>query len=325
MTPAFPMPRTIHAILALATCLVLSPIRARASEPPPRGNTKVEPGAAPVEPGAEDQPGSPGAERTRDERRAIAAAAGEAFAQVHDGWSADEVLIHDTLHARFLEACRERIGDLSELEWNWTLLNLRKAGRLARATRRETTASDELSHAAEIAARLAHDRHHATIDRVLCDPDLRAELDRAAREAAPEASAYELRKAVLRLRKARRLRPELIVQIADWGREVLTLPATEIQADATRVPSRPGIYILRDQTGYLYIGESQNLRSRVQKHLDHSDRKSLAHYLWEHGSEQITVELHAFDPQSDAKREAVRRAYESELIASRKPRFNIAP
>ena len=83
--------------------------------------------------------------------------------------------------------------------------------------------------------------------------------------------------------------------------------------------------IFRDSTGYLYIGESSSLRHRVTQHLDHSDRKSLAHYLWEKGSRDITVELHVFAKDSPAKDKSRHRAYESELIKSRKPRFNIAP
>jgi predicted GIY-YIG superfamily endonuclease len=83
--------------------------------------------------------------------------------------------------------------------------------------------------------------------------------------------------------------------------------------------------ILRDESGYLYIGEARSLRTRVAKHLDHSDRKTLAHYLWEKGERDIVIELHAFKPDSGAKRQAARRAYESELIASRNPRFNLRP
>jgi hypothetical protein len=63
----------------------------------------------------------------------------------------------------------------------------------------------------------------------------------------------------------------------------------------------------------------------VTKHLDQSDRKSLAQYLWREGGEGVTVELHAFDPESSARHKEMRRAYESELIASRRPRFNLAP
>jgi len=65
------------------------------------------------------------------------------------------------------------------------------------------------------------------------------------------------------------------------------------------------------------------LRNRLKTHLDESDRKSLANYLKEKGVESITIEIHSFDPQSRAKELRVRRAYESELIRSRKPRFNI--
>jgi predicted GIY-YIG superfamily endonuclease len=170
-----------------------------------------------------------------------------------------------------------------------------------------------------------HDKYAMTTDRVFCDPQLRAEFDRVAQAAAPGVSAYQLRKATLRLRKNRQLKPELIVRVADWGREILTFPAAAIVKSSDVVPTNPGIYIFRDDSGYLYIGESHNLRSRVEKHLDHSDRKSLAHYLWENGNTKITVELHSFDPVSKASDKMVRRAYESELIRSREPRFNIAP
>jgi excinuclease UvrABC nuclease subunit len=95
--------------------------------------------------------------------------------------------------------------------------------------------------------------------------------------------------------------------------------------DTDIVPSGPGVYIFRDSTGYLYIGESANLRTRLAKHLDQSDSKSLAYYLRKNGVDTVTVELHAFDPDSNARLKEMRRAYESELIHSRKPRFNIAP
>ena len=68
-----------------------------------------------------------------------------------------------------------------------------------------------------------------------------------------------------------------------------------------------------------------NLRVRLQKHLDQSDRRSLARYFTEHGVGDVSVELHAFAPDSQARVETMRRAYESELIRSRKPRFNVAP
>ena len=92
-----------------------------------------------------------------------------------------------------------------------------------------------------------------------------------------------------------------------------------------RVPKCPGIYIFLDSSGYLYIGEAGNLKLRIRKHLDHSDSKSLARYLWDNGYKDMQVEIHAFDAESDARFVKHRRAYESDLIASRNPRFNVRP
>jgi len=275
-----------------------------------------------VESSSDDQP----KKRSTAEKRRLAEVVNKAFRESHDGWSSDEVVLNDELNNKFIAACREQLPDAEEKDFNWTLLNLRKAGKLdAKTTRRRNENHDEYLHAAEVAARYMHDKYAVTTDRVFSDPLLRAEFDKVAQAVAPEVSAYQLRKATLRLRKNRQLKPELIVRIADWGREIHTLPAEMIVKKPEIVPTRPGIYIFRDESGYLYIGESSNLRLRVEKHLDHSDRKSLAHYLWENGNKKITVELHAFDPESKAKDKTVRRAYESELIRSREPRFNITP
>jgi predicted GIY-YIG superfamily endonuclease len=263
---------------------------------------------------------------TQQDRSELIAAVRLAFRETHDGWSADEVLVHDQRNAAFLKRCRERLPETPERDFNWTLLNPRKADTLrVKATRRAPMRHDDYFHAAEIAARFLHDKYGQSIDRILCDPQRRREFDTAARATAPGVSAYRLRKAALSLRKARRLRPELVVRVADWDKRVLTLPAERIAEDADSVPCQPGIYIFRDTSGYLYVGESADLRDRLAKHLDGSDRHSLARYFADQGIDDVTVEIHAFAPDSNGRRVAMRRAYESELIRSRKPRFNLAP
>ncbi len=262
----------------------------------------------------------------RIERQPLADAVRRAFAKTHKGWSADEVIINDELRREFLAACHEQLRGVSEFDCNWMLLNLRKAGELGvPARRRLTLRHEEYFHAAEMAARYVFDKYKATVDRAMCEPRYRAEFDRVARSVAPDVPAYRLRKAALGLRKARRLRPELVTRVADWGRQVLEFPVDKLAREPSLVPARPGVYIFRDRSGYLYIGESSNLRQRLAKHLAESDRQSLANYLHQHGYKDIVVEVHAFDPDSRAKERMVRRAYESELIRSRKPRFNIAP
>jgi hypothetical protein len=250
----------------------------------------------------------------------------EAFRQSHDGWSTDEVLIRDELNRAFIARCHEQMPGASEQSLNWTLLNLRKAGNLhVKATRRDDQPEADASHVAEIAARSMQDKHEISIDAVMADPDHRREFDELAQRIDPEIESYAIRKAALRLRKTRNLRPELITRIADWDRQILELTAAEAAADLKRLPENPGVYMFRDRTGYLYIGEAINLRERLTTHLDHSDHKSLAHYLGNQGYDSISLEIHYFPVDSRMKEVVVRRAYESELIRSREPRFNVRP
>lgn len=252
-----------------------------------------------------------------------------AFASVHDGYSVDEVLLDDELQAAFQHACRERLPDSDPEKCNWTLLNLRKAGRLeAKTTKtrdRDEQSQEAVRHIAEIAARSVQDRHRTSIDRVMAKPESRADFDAAVHEISLEVDLYNVRKAAFQLRKTRELKPELITRLADWGREVKTFSLEELRERLELAPEQPGVYLFRDATGYLYIGEAANLRKRLGQHLEQSDRQSLASYLSERNAESITIELHAFAPDSRIKELAVRRAYESELIRSRNPRFNIRP
>ena len=255
-----------------------------------------------------------------------------AFAATHDGWSSDEVLVNPELNRKFIEECQRQLADaakdVTETQLNWKLLNLRKAKKLpAKVTRRSHDKHDAYRHAAEIAARSMEDKHRQNIDRVLCDPELRAEFDEMASRLAPETEARLLRKAALGLRKARRLKPEFVVRVADWGREITSSPLGELQVNIATVSDGPGVYVFYDSTGYLYIGEAENLRRRLAEHLDDSDRLSLAEHLHDQGDEsnRISVEIHAFKADSKARLASMRRAYESELIKSRKPRFNVRP
>ena len=276
--------------------------------------------------GGEQAPGQP-SELDAATRRELKDVARLAYATVYDGWSSDEVLLQDELNAKYLTECRKRMPDIRAFDFNWTLLNLRKAGELRdiRATKRRRDRHDEYLHAAEIAARFLEDRYKVNTDRVICEPELRAEYDKVSKANVPDGETYLVRKASFTLRKSRRLQPELVSRVVDWKKQILAFPASEIANKPELIPNGPGVYIFRDETGYLYIGESSKLRDRLKKHLDDSDRQSLATYLKAEGIGGIVIEVHAFDPDSQARLKPQRRAYESELIRSRKPKFNLAP
>ena len=251
----------------------------------------------------------------------------QAYLATFDGWSTDEVLLQDSLNQAFLAACAKELPNATPAKLNWALLNARKAGKLSgtKVTKRRNADHTAYSHLAEIAARSCQDKFKVTTDRVMCDAKMRAAFDALAKQVAPKLDPYLLRKAAFALRKSRRLRPELVPRIADWGREISSHSAAKLRENVEQIPATPGIYIFRDKTGYLYIGEAVNLRKRLSDHLNQSDRQSLAAYLKSHGVKEVVVELHVFPADSRAKKVTVRRAYESELIANRKPRFNVRP
>ena len=262
-------------------------------------------------------------ESTPDDLKAIVR---EAFGETHAGWSSDEVIIRDDLNRAFIARCQQKLPNASEKDLNWALLNLRKAGKLGvPATQFNYQSYDDVLHIAEIAARSLQDKYNTSIDAILTDPQRRREFDQLAQNIDARIDAYQVRKCAFRLRKARELRPELITRIADWNREVKEFSAAEVAADPTRIPELPGVYLFRDRSGFLYIGEAINLRERLKTHLDNSDRKSLANYLRDQGIDSISIEIHAFPADSRMKDLTVRRAYESELIRSRQPRFNLRP
>ncbi len=257
-----------------------------------------------------------------------------AFLESCDGWSVDEVLLEDSRRNAFLDACRERFRLQTELQTEefsdeyvyGRLVQIRKAGKLdVKATKRANSDVDEWLPVAEIASRLMMDRFQANIDQWLVSPKLLKEFDTLIAEIVPDADRYESRKAAMKLRKSRRLQPELLTRVTDWKREIQTTSVEHAASHLASLPTNAGIYIFRDKTGFLYIGQSNNLRTRLTKHLDKSDRKSLSKYLGATNSEEITIELHVFAADSPAASTVVREAYESDLIRTRKPKFIIAP
>ncbi len=272
----------------------------------------------------------------------------EAFKSSHSGWSVDEVLLHDQLRASFVSACQQRDQPLHSNgpgidEYCHALLHVRKSGgKLPKTTLRARKDSIELdstiaspekrltttSHilaVAEIAARRLVDENMGDVDAILINSNARQRFDALVRELLPDAELYQVRKAAIQLRKSRRLEPELLLRVADWRRVIREFAVEAIRKDDSIVAERPGVYIFRDQSGYLYIGQAANLRVRLNEHLNGSDRKALADYLERSSAFPIHVELHIFDLGSPGENLITRRAYESDLIRTRAPRFNLAP
>lgn len=262
----------------------------------------------------------------------------QVYASEFQGRSSDTVLTDQAMRSAFTAACEKQWSEAWTTEagtpetiepsvWVWRLLSLRKAGHLPktkdRGPRVVLSAGQQLW--AEIASRRSEEWYEASLDRVLADQQGREFFAAMVQQMKLDADLDLIRHAALTLRKTRRLRPELSAKLVDWPIEQLSFRVEALRAVLEQIPEQPGAYLFRDGTGYLYIGEAKNLRTRLTQHLEDSDRESLAKYLESPDAQQIVVDLHVFPADSPGRQLAVRRAYESELIRSRSPRFNLRP
>jgi len=242
-----------------------------------------------------------------------------AFESTCDGYSPDRVVADPALNQLFLAECYRLGLNGSAATFNRALLNLRKQGCLRGLKSKRSTfpSEDQYRFAAEIAARFIERRDGVSLDNVISDPELAAGFDELAAQIAPGYSAVQYRWAALNLRKARRLKPEIVSRVVP-AENVAILRVADL--DINQVPSQQGIYVFFVASCVLYVGEAENLNNRVRKHLDHSDSKGLARWLWDQGVEALHIEVQVLSPDTSTR---VRRALETELISSRNPLFNI--
>jgi hypothetical protein len=243
----------------------------------------------------------------------------EAFRHASQGFSPDRVVADPDLNREYLSEC-SRMGlgsDAATL--NRSLLNLRKRGGLRGVGSRRTILRDQPDYrfAAEIAARFLERANEITLDQIICDPDYAERFDEIAKTIVPGGNSFEYRWAALNLRKQQRLKPELLARVARPS-SLLRFKVGGLSLDV--VPQNPGLYLFYSDQATLYVGECENLQNRIRKHLDHSDNKELARWLWEFGDGSLHLELQVLDKSITQR---VRRALEVELIRSRLPVFNV--
>lgn len=236
-----------------------------------------------------------------------------------DGYAPDRVVADPEMNAKFLFEC-SRLG-LSEspTKLNHALLNLRKSGQLLGRKSKRTSFANQKDYvfAAEMAVRFLERRDEVSLDDIICDPARASEFDCLVAELAPGYSPLQYRWAALSLRKASRLKPEIISKV------IRPMSVTHCRTDyltLNDIAGQQGLYLFYTNSVTLYVGESENLRNRIAKHLDHSDNKELARWFWQYGQESVHLELQVLPAETPVKH---RRALESELIRSRSPIFNV--
>ncbi|MHC4442078.1 MAG: GIY-YIG nuclease family protein [Planctomycetota bacterium] len=244
----------------------------------------------------------------------------KSFLYVRNAYSSDRVVADPELNKLFVDACRKEGLNHSVSELNRCLINMRKASGLPGLKSRRTSFrnQDDYLFASEVAVRFLERRDGVTLDQIICDPVLVNEFDTIAERISPGYSSLQYRWAALYLRKRRKLCPETLGHVVT---PVDIKQASVNQLDINDISSQQGLYIFFNPSCALYIGESKNLRNRIRKHIDHSDNKGLAYWLWQNGSEELHLEYHILDVNTSTR---IRRAMEMELIRSREPLFNVS-
>jgi hypothetical protein len=245
----------------------------------------------------------------------------KSFEEIRDACSVDVVIADPRLNQLFIKSCREKGLLMRPLEINLALLNARKATDLrglSRSRKIIVKNQDDYKFASEIAVRFMERRDQVSLDQILCDPELANEFDKIASRICPGYTSFQYRWAALNLRKTRNLRPEIGARLI---KPEFCCSQRVDELELSTLPDKSGCYLFYNQLSTLYIGETDNIYKRIKKHLDHSDNKGLAHWLWEHGIADLHIEYHVLPDGVTARQ---RKALEVELICSRRPTFNVA-
>jgi DNA modification methylase len=190
----------------------------------------------------------------------------QAFASTHDGFSADRVVADPDLNREFVAACRNLglIGDIRM--WNTLLFRLRKTGQLSHIRTRHQTSipwekCDKYMFASEIAWQMMlDDKSGASLDEILCDPDLAAKFDKTARRFAPGYKSLDYRWAALKIRKEAKVARTRAAVLTAPSRLGKMVPIDELNRQALR--REPGLYVISERKHKLYVGETLDLSAR---------------------------------------------------------------
>ncbi len=246
----------------------------------------------------------------------------QAFVETRDGYSADKVVVDPSLDKKFLRRCRELGLAGTDFDLNWWLLNARKTGELSYVTELMKTKrfslgkiADEFEYASELAVRFLQQTQAASLDKVICDPDLAAEFDQYAMRLAPGYRPVEYRWAALGLRKAGRLgkiadRDDLVPEFTPLGK----VSSLQLQ----RVPEVGGIYLFASTDESVFLGQTDNLRHRLEKHLQVSNARGLPEWLWDVDNKPLQIQVASLP---DVGR-GIRQAIEALLLRQWMPVLN---
>ncbi len=227
----------------------------------------------------------------------------EAFVESAAGHSADYLLCDPELAEAFVRACRARSIPGDPRMWNSFLLRIRKSGKLPKSTdsgrRLSYSDMDPYSDASEAALKLISLDYGLTLDEMLCSPQAASEFDRMAAMLAPGYRPFEYRWAALALRKrsrTKRFKEVAAEQREHWEQQPVP-HRKSIEECLTSQYECPGVYVVLDDESPLYVGETRNVRNRLEKVLNTETWRKFTPSsvrVWEVANEQDQFGLRSY-------------------------------
>jgi HicB family len=219
----------------------------------------------------------------------------QAYLEVRAGYSIDRVVADPELDRRFLRRCRELGLAGTDFDLNWKLFNGRKNkyfSDLPKTKNYTASRKDEFEFSSEIAIRFVQEQYRTlkdreiSLDKIICDPDLALEFDRIAAKLAPSFRPLDYRWVALGVRKAagRYSSKAQTVKVPQFE----ILGATTAVRSST-IPADQGMYWFRCEDESLFIGETDNLRQRIERHFDCGGKTGLPEWLYDAGSRAMTL------------------------------------
>ena len=154
------------------------------------------------------------------------------------------------------------------------LLRVRKAGKLPRAEatgqRLSSQEMDPYTDGSEVSSRLITLDYGLTLDELLCSPEAVAEFDKMATEFSPGFKPFHYRWAALALRKratTKRFRTAASEQFKHWKAQKAPRRRA-LSQQASKQYARPAVYALYDGKFPVYVGETRNLKQRIEHLLE---------------------------------------------------------
>lgn len=194
------------------------------------------------------------------------------------GLSSDRVIADTVLDKIFIDRCYNYGLRDNPTNLNLKLMAMRKASKLSDLPKSKTNGlrpgvNDQISFAAELALRLVRLRKGATLDQILCDPDLVKEFDELARNMSPGFTDLEYRLSALNVRKRGTFK-----KVDDSVEFISTENISKLRLD--RIPESAGLYLFSSNDLPVFINQTDNLRNRLGLHLANSDNRGLPDWLW---------------------------------------------